>query len=69
MIIENHAVSYEFSARFIMDDEKYGNIQSTQNAVLSFAPFSQRGADLQVEGMDWLEKLPYSKDEIAGLDW
>ena len=68
VILESHVVSYQFSARFIIDDEKYGNMQSTQNAVLSFAPFSQRGAGLKSDGANWLEKLPYSKDEIAGLD-
>jgi CHAT domain-containing protein len=67
LVLENHAVSYEFSARFIIENKKYSNCQGLQKPVLSFAPFSQRGADLKSEGMGWLEKLPFSKDEIAGL--
>jgi CHAT domain-containing protein len=68
LILESHDVSYQFSARFIIDDEEHANMQSTQNAVLSFAPFSQKGASLKSEGASWLEKLPYSKDEISGLN-
>jgi len=67
LILENHSVSYEFSARFIIENNKYSNSRGLQKPVLSFAPFSQRGADLKSEGMGWLEKLPFSKDEIAGL--
>jgi CHAT domain-containing protein len=67
LILEKHTVSYEFSARFIIENHRFSNIQDMQNPVLSFAPFSQRGADLKSEGMGWLEKLPYSKEEISGL--
>ncbi len=68
MILESHVVSYQFSARFILDDEKFPNIQSSQNAVLSFAPFSQKGVNLGSGGISRLERLPYSRDEIAGLN-
>jgi CHAT domain-containing protein/tetratricopeptide (TPR) repeat protein len=68
MIIENHEVSYEFSARFIVDEEKIFTKTGTNKPILSFAPFSKRGADLQSEGMGSLEKLPFSQDEIAGLN-
>jgi CHAT domain-containing protein len=68
LILEKHAVSYEFSARFLVENKKRSHNQSTQDSVLSFAPFSQRAADLRTEGMSWLEKLPYSRDEIAGLN-
>jgi CHAT domain-containing protein len=67
LIIEDHVISYEFSARFIIDAERIPAITGIQEPVLSFAPFSQRGADLQSEGMGSLEKLPFSKEEIAGL--
>jgi CHAT domain-containing protein len=68
LILEKHAVSYEFSARFLIENKEYSYGQTSQETVLSFAPFSQRAADLKTEGMGWLEKLPYSKDEIAGLN-
>jgi CHAT domain-containing protein len=67
LILEKHTISYEFSARFIVENRRYFNIQEVQDPVLSFAPFSQKGADLKAEGMGWLEKLPYSKEEISGL--
>jgi CHAT domain-containing protein len=67
LIIEDHAVSYEFSARFIVEDDNYSREPVSNNTVLSFAPFSQRSLDLQSEGMGWMEKLPFSKGEIAGL--
>jgi len=67
LVIEDHAVSYEFSARFIVEDENYSGESVSKNTVLSFAPFSQRSVDLQSEGMGWMEKLPFSKSEIAGL--
>ncbi|HEY4936660.1 MAG TPA: CHAT domain-containing tetratricopeptide repeat protein, partial [Puia sp.] len=68
LILENHVVSYEFSSRFIIENNRHPVGQGSQKPVLSFAPFSQRGADLKAEGMGWLEKLPFSKDEIAGLN-
>jgi len=67
-IIENHSVSYEFSARFIMESDEHSVDRGLLKPVLSFAPFSQRGADLQAEGMGSLERLPFSSAEIAGLN-
>jgi CHAT domain-containing protein/Tfp pilus assembly protein PilF len=67
LIIEDHAVSYAFSAKFITDYNRFSPRGGQKNPVLSFAPFSSRGADLQAEGMGHLEKLPYSKKEIEGL--
>lgn len=66
-ILEKHSVSYEFSARFIMEHNRQLPVLGTEKPVLAFAPFSQRGADLQAEGMGTLQKLPFSKNEIAGL--
>ena len=51
LVIEDHAVSYEFSARFIVEDNNYSREPVSNNTVLSFAPFSQRSLDLQSEGM------------------
>ena len=66
-VIESHMIGYEFSARFMtdQDDESFNRVRS--NLVLSFAPFSQSGARLQSEGMGTLEKLPFSKEEISEL--
>jgi CHAT domain-containing protein/tetratricopeptide (TPR) repeat protein len=66
-LIENHMVGYEFSARFITDQDGESFNQFSSNSVLSFAPFSQNGARLQSEGMGTLEKLPFSKEEISEL--
>ena len=66
-IIENHIVNYEFSARFIGENKPEQADRETGKPALSFAPFSQRGADMQSEGMGWLEKLSFSADEISGL--
>jgi CHAT domain-containing protein/Tfp pilus assembly protein PilF len=67
LVIEKRAVSYEFSARFIMREESNAPLSGIIYPALSFAPYSQRGADLQLEGMGKFEKLPYSNVEIAGL--
>jgi CHAT domain-containing protein/Tfp pilus assembly protein PilF len=66
-VIEKCAVSYEFSARFIMREERNAPLSGIKYPTLSFAPYSQRGADLQSEGMGKFEKLPYSNIEIADL--
>jgi CHAT domain-containing protein len=66
-VIEKRAVSYEFSARFIMKEESDLQLSGLRYPVLSFAPYSRSGADLQLEGMGKFEKLPYSNNEIADL--
>jgi CHAT domain-containing protein/tetratricopeptide (TPR) repeat protein len=66
-LIEKHAVSYEFSARFILEDKKPFQESSLPYATLSFAPYSQQGADLQKEGMGKLDRLPFSQIEIEKL--
>jgi CHAT domain-containing protein len=67
LILEKHAISYEFSARFLIENKGQTYGQPLQEPVLSFAPFSQRASDGKTEGMGWLEKLPYSRDEISEL--
>lgn len=68
LVIENHPIAYEFSARFLFEDKSESEYFVPQKNMLSFAPFSKKEAMLKTEGMGWLEKLPYSKDEIAGLE-
>ena len=67
-MIEGHIVSYEFSARFIAENKPDLADAQTGKRILSFAPFSQRGADVHSEGMGWLEKLSFSADEISGSE-
>ena len=67
MIIEKHAIGYEFSARYIIGSENPIRNQRQNSEVLSFAPFSQRGYQLIDAGTAGLEKLPFSKEEINGL--
>jgi CHAT domain-containing protein len=67
MVIEKHVIGYEFSARFIIDPDLHPSGQLQNKEVISFAPFSQRGARLQSEGMGSLERLPFSQEEINEL--
>jgi CHAT domain-containing protein/tetratricopeptide (TPR) repeat protein len=67
MIIEKHTVGYEFSARYIIKSEASPMNREQNRNVLSFAPFSQRAYQLQNGGLEGLEKLPFSKEEINGL--
>jgi CHAT domain-containing protein/tetratricopeptide (TPR) repeat protein len=68
LILEGHAVSYEFSARFMMYDNRRSAIPVNEKPLISFAPFAQKGADLKSEGMDWLNQLPFSAGETASIE-
>ena len=67
MIIEDHEISYEFSARFMMEQKEMPLPLQQNNAVISFAPFSLTGTRLKTGEIKSLEKLPYSKEEISAL--
>jgi CHAT domain-containing protein len=67
LVLEKHALSYQFSSRFIQEKRSAGMSSDFRQAVLSFAPFAAKGADLQNEGMGFLQRLPGSKAEIASL--
>jgi len=67
LILENHTVSYEFSARFITVEDRIPDIPRGMNSLISFAPFTKKGADLQAEGMDWLNQLPFSGEETTSM--
>ena len=67
MVIEQHTIGYEFSARYLIGNETPVISKKQNNEVVSFAPFSQRGYQLTNAAVNGLEKLPYSKDEINGL--
>ena len=68
LILENHTVSYEFSARFVTMEKEYSGIPEGIRSVISFAPFAKAGADMQAEGMDWLNRLPFSVNETSLSD-
>ncbi|MEP6725607.1 MAG: CHAT domain-containing tetratricopeptide repeat protein, partial [Bacteroidota bacterium] len=66
-LLETTTISYQFSSRFMANasaDDKNDNISM---AVLSFAPFVNRGADYQQTGFDFIGQLPSSASEIAAL--
>jgi CHAT domain-containing protein len=64
IILEKHIVSYEFSARFLVSDV-HRKKEVPAKGIISFAPYSDRGADLPMGPA--LERLPYSKKEISEL--
>jgi CHAT domain-containing protein/tetratricopeptide (TPR) repeat protein len=66
-ILEDHTVSYEFSAQSILDNNTDPSDRNAGFSVLSFAPFSQKAVEINKDGSLWLEKLAFSKDEINGL--
>ncbi len=67
MIIEEHTIGYEFSARYIIRSDNQTVYQLENSGVISFAPFSQRGYQRINADQEGLEKLPFSKEEINEL--
>jgi CHAT domain-containing protein/tetratricopeptide (TPR) repeat protein len=67
LILEDHMISYQFSARFVLENNRSPADPVSEKAILSFAPFSQRTVEIKKDTKLWLEKLPYSKDEIGAL--
>ncbi|HVU94774.1 MAG TPA: CHAT domain-containing tetratricopeptide repeat protein [Puia sp.] len=57
-LVETTTISYRFSSRLLSGEPSSG--KSVGSGVLSFAPFGDRGADV-------FQRLPASKEEIAGL--
>jgi CHAT domain-containing protein len=68
LILENHTVSYEFSARFMVVANGNSDLHGSMHSLISFAPFSNKGADLQAEGMEWLNQLPFSDEETSSMN-
>jgi CHAT domain-containing protein/Tfp pilus assembly protein PilF len=61
-LLETTTISYQFSARLLMDGPRQSKSDQGPPMVLSFAPFA--GAGLDSSGFD---RLPASQEEIAGL--
>ncbi len=68
LILEHHTVSYEFSARFVTNEKEYSGIPKGIHSLISFAPYTSAGADLKAEGMDWLNRLPFSGNETSSTN-
>jgi CHAT domain-containing protein len=65
LVLEKHSVSYEFSARFITEEKEHSWISNENQSLISFAPFAKAGADLNSEGIGWLNRLPFSDIETS----
>jgi CHAT domain-containing protein len=59
LLLENHAISYHFSTRFLIPQEAKAPQHSAMN-ILSMAPFAS-------QGFQPMDRLPASATEIAGL--
>jgi CHAT domain-containing protein len=66
-LIETKTISYQLSAKFLGSSSPDQKISYHQYAVLSFAPFAGSGAWLNTQPRRYLERLPSSGQEIAGL--
>jgi CHAT domain-containing protein/Tfp pilus assembly protein PilF len=67
MVIEKHTIGYEFSARYLLQNENPTLGLQKNSEILSFAPFSKTGYQFTNGSMTSLEKLSFSKEEINGL--
>jgi CHAT domain-containing protein len=65
LILEYHSVSYEFSARFITIGKEQLWITKENQSLISFAPYAKAGAELNTEGINWLNRLPFSDVETS----
>jgi CHAT domain-containing protein len=66
-LLETTTVSYQFSSRFILNPSVAAQKKDFTYNVLSFAPFVKKGVDYHQPGFGFLDQLPASGKEIAGL--
>jgi CHAT domain-containing protein len=66
-LIESKTISYEPSAGFLKRSRFAARPAFGRYTVLSFAPFAGDGQWVQAHGNRWLDRLPSSGEEIAGL--
>lgn len=65
ILLETTTISYQFSSRFIINQpvsEKKSSVD-----VLAFAPFVRKGIGFDQPGFEFMNQLPASGKEIAGL--
>ena len=67
-MLETTTISYQFSSRFMMGPSVTDKKENPLGNVLSFAPFATKGAEYQQTGLNSMNQLPASADEIASLD-
>jgi CHAT domain-containing protein len=68
LVLENHTLSYEFSARFVHVEKEHSWISKEGQSLISFAPYTKAGADLSKEGINWLNRLPFSEIETSSIN-
>ena len=66
-LIENITVSYQLSAKFLSAPFRNGAEKLNNYSVLSFAPFSAKGEWVDAHALRYVDRLPASGKEIAGL--
>jgi CHAT domain-containing protein len=66
-LIETKTISYQLSAKFLGSSSLNQKAAYHQYAVLSFAPFAGSGEWINTQPSRYMERLPSSGQEIAGL--
>ena len=66
-LLEKVSVSYQFSARLMMEQSGKNGKLSAESEVLAFAPFIKSGAVFEKSGIGSMESLPASQEEIQGF--
>jgi CHAT domain-containing protein len=66
-LIETKTISYQLSAKFLGSSSPNQKTSYHQYAVLSFAPFAGSGEWVNTQPSRYVERLPSSGQEIAGL--
>ncbi|HTQ64099.1 MAG TPA: CHAT domain-containing tetratricopeptide repeat protein [Puia sp.] len=67
-LLETTTISYQFSSRFIIDENGSAVKENDSYRVLAFAPFVKEGAHFNQPGFGFMNRLPASSDEIADLN-
>ncbi|MFI5152246.1 MAG: CHAT domain-containing protein [Chitinophagales bacterium] len=67
-VLQKIAISYQFSARLLIEQSEKGENSNSDNQVLAFAPFTKAGATFQKAGIGSMEALTASAEEIDGTN-
>ena len=66
-LIETKTISYQLSAKFLINTPWHRQNPSRRYAVLSFAPFADSGEWVNTSSLRFMDRLPSSGQEIDGL--
>jgi CHAT domain-containing protein len=66
-LLETTTISYQFSSRLMLNPSVASEKTGIAYTVLSFAPFVKKGAGYSQPGFSFMNQLPGSGEEIAGL--